>query len=70
VSHGTYNPAATCAAPCYTADFVAAVFGAGATGMVTTYRLEYTAGAQGLTNHTWKNASADRGGDHGDISDN
>ena len=68
VSGGTYNPNATCPAVCTTAGFVTAVFGPTATYNVPTYRFEYTAGGQGLASHTWKNASADRGGDQGDIS--
>jgi hypothetical protein len=64
VSNGTYNPNATCAAPCYTASFVAAVYGPGATYDVPTFNLHYSAGNHG----EWKNASADRGGNHGDIT--
>jgi len=64
VTGGTYNPNATCAAPCYTAVFVAAVYGPTATYSVSTYLLHYSAGNNG----EWKNASADRGGDHGDIT--
>jgi len=64
VSGGTYDPDATCAAPCYTADFVNAFFGPTATYSVSTYLLHYNA----KTNGDWKNASADRGGNRGDIT--
>lgn len=35
---------------------------------VTTFFFHYSAGDQGLLFHEWKNASADRGGDDGDIA--
>jgi hypothetical protein len=34
---------------------------------VTTFAFHYSAGNQGLVQHSWKNASADRGGNRGDI---
>jgi hypothetical protein len=34
---------------------------------VTTFFFHYSAGDQALVEHEWKNASADRGGNHGDI---
>ena len=34
---------------------------------VTTFFTHYSAGDQGLAEHEWKNASEDRGGNHGDI---
>jgi hypothetical protein len=34
---------------------------------VTTFAFNYAAGDQGLVEHTWKNASEDRGGNRGDI---
>jgi hypothetical protein len=34
---------------------------------VTTFAFHYSAGNQQLVEHEWKNASADRGGNHGDI---
>lgn len=43
-------------APCYPA-----------TCTVTTFFSHYAAGDQGLVEHEWKNASDDRGGNHGDI---
>jgi hypothetical protein len=38
-----------------------------ATCMVTTFAFHYAAGDQGLVRHSWLNASADRGGNRGDI---
>ena len=38
-----------------------------ATCTVTTFFNHYAAGDQGLVEHEWKNASDDRGGNHGDI---
>ena len=34
---------------------------------VTTFAFHFAAGNQGLVEHEWKNASDDRGGNHGDI---
>lgn len=34
---------------------------------VTTFLFHFSAGSQGLVEHEWKNASEDRGGNHGDI---
>jgi hypothetical protein len=70
VSNGVYNPDGCEVGNCATstATFVASVFGSEATYVVTTFRLEYTAGGQGLSWHTWKNASDDRGGNNGDIA--
>ena len=64
VTGGTFNPNATCPAVCTTAGFVAAVFGATATYVVPTFDFHYSAGRNGQ----WKNASANRGGNHGDIT--
>jgi hypothetical protein len=36
---------------------------------VSTFFDHYSAGDQGLAVHEWKNASCDRGGNHGDIAD-
>ena len=66
VTNGTYNPAATCPAICTTTGFVASVFGSTATYDVPTFIFHYSAGNNG----EWKNASADRGGNHGDITGN
>jgi hypothetical protein len=43
--------------PCYAAGLCS----------VTTFFFHYSAGDQMLIEHEWKNASADRGGNHGDI---
>jgi hypothetical protein len=64
VSGGSYNSSATCEPACHTAEFVAAFFGAGATYEVTSYDLHYKAKKHGV----WKNASADKGGNSGDIT--
>jgi len=64
VSNGTYNAGATCSTLCYTSEFVADFFGAGATYEVTSFDLKYSAKKHG----TWKNASADKGGNSGDIT--
>ena len=55
--------------PCTTAGFVNSHFNCiyGATCTVTTFFFHYSAGDQVLVEHEWKNASADRGGNHGDI---
>jgi hypothetical protein len=65
VSNGTFNPSASCATGCdTTAGFVATVYGSTATYSTPTYLFHYNANNNG----DWKNASADRGGDHGDIT--
>ena len=64
VSNGTYNGSATCALPCTTAEFVADFFGAGASYEVPSWNLHYKAKKHGV----WKNASADKGGNSGDIT--
>ena len=54
-------------ADCTTAGFIETHFtGASSVG---TYFFHYAAGGQGLIYHEWKNASDDRGGNHGDIAD-
>jgi hypothetical protein len=45
--------------PCY--------FAGTGTCPVTTFAFHFAAGDQGLVEHEWKNASDDRGGNHGDI---
>jgi len=70
VTGGTYNPDATCdASSCgTTADFVATVYGAAATYEVTSFGFNYHANGPGLSMREWRNASADQGGNAGDIS--
>lgn len=55
---------------CTTATFINTHFAScyPATCTVTTFFFDYAAGDQGLTFHDWKNASADRGGNSGDIA--
>ena len=63
------NPSST---DCTTADVHQQHFGrcySLGTCTVTTFFDHYSAGDQGLAYHEWKNASCDRGGNHGDISD-
>ena len=66
VSGGTFDPNAVCTvATCgTTAGFIVTVFGPAATYDVPTFNFHYSAGSNG----EWKNASADRGGNHGDIT--
>jgi hypothetical protein len=55
---------------CTTATFINTHFSPAcypATCPVTTFAFHYSAGDQDLVEHTWKNASADRGGNRGDI---
>jgi hypothetical protein len=58
-------------ANCTTATFINTHFAPcyPVTCTVTTFFDHYSAGDQGLAYHEWKNASCDRGGNHGDISD-
>lgn len=55
---------------CTTTTFINTHFGAcyPVTCMVTTFFDHYSAGDQSLAEHEWKNASCDRGGNHGDIA--
>ena len=66
VTDGSFDPNAVCTvATCgTTTGFIATVFGPGATYAVPTFNFHYSAGRNG----EWKNASADRGGNHGDIT--
>jgi hypothetical protein len=61
------NPSNT---DCTTATFIETHFGCiyQVTCSVTTYFDHYAAGDQMLLYHQWKNASADRGGDDGDVA--
>ena len=60
VSGGTFNSNATCAAACFTADFITAFFGGGATFSCNTdsrdckFNYNYTAPAQTLRFHHWQ----------------
>ena len=53
------------AAPCTTSGFIGSHFAT--PGSTTTFFSHYSAGDQNLLEHEWKNASPDRGGNHGDI---
>jgi hypothetical protein len=64
VSGGTFDRNATCPSGCTTAGFITAVFGSSATYDIPTFLFHYSTGHNG----EWKNASADRGGNHGDIT--
>lgn len=66
VTGGAYNAAAVCtAANCgTTAGFIATVFGPAATSNVTTFIFRYVTHCNGK----WVNASADKGGNRGDIT--
>ena len=52
---------------CTTTGFITSHFAGGFT--IGTFFFHYAAGDQGLIEHEWKNASPDRGGNHGDIAD-
>ena len=69
VSGGTFDPTATCdPASCgTTAGFVATVYGAAATSNVTSFGFTYHGNGPDLIQREWRNASADRGGNGGDI---
>jgi len=65
-----YSPTtASCVYPCFsTNDFLITVFPTGYLRDDTAYFFHYIASNQStLTYHEWKNASCNRGGDHGDI---
>jgi len=63
---GRFDPNARCTPESCgtTAGFVETIFGPGATFEIPTFDFGYEAGPNGH----WRNASADRGGNHGDIT--
>jgi hypothetical protein len=69
VTAGSYNPNAQCTeSTCgNTAAFVNTVYGSAATSNVTTFDLTYHGNGPGLIQRAWTNASADQGGNSGDI---
>lgn len=69
VSGGTFNPNAACGeSTCSTTSgFVATVYGATATWNVTSFGFTYHANGPDLIQREWHNASADQGGNGGDI---
>lgn len=69
VTGGIYNPDATCADPCTGGSYVAAFFGPTAVWAGSTFDFDYHAnGAGKLLFSRWQNASADQGGNQGDIA--
>jgi hypothetical protein len=68
VTGGTLNPDATCPEVCTTATFVAAAFGPTATYTVDSFQFRYHSHDSSLCEHIWRNASADLGGNDGDIA--
>lgn len=69
VSGGVFDPSATCdQASCgTTVDFVTTVYGAAATYNVPSFGFTYHANGPDLIQREWHNASADQGGNGGDI---
>jgi hypothetical protein len=66
VAGGVFNPDAVCTEESCgtTAGFIATVFGPTAVFAITSFHLQYHVPHHG----NWRNASADRGGNHGDIT--
>jgi hypothetical protein len=68
ITGGVFNPNATCDTGCdTTANFVATVYGATATYDIPSFGFTYHANGPGLIQREWHNASADQGGNSGDI---
>jgi len=68
VSNGHFDPSATCESGCdTTADFVATVYGPAATYDIPSFGFTYHANGPDLVQREWHNASADQGGNFGDI---
>jgi hypothetical protein len=69
VTGGTFNPSASCnPTSCgTTTDFIATVYGVTETPKVTSFGFTYHANGPGLIQREWHNASADQGGNSGDI---
>jgi hypothetical protein len=77
ISNGTFNPNGACDKTvntypgwqqCDTAGWVKGFFGPSATFTVDTFKFNYSASGQGLSNNSWQNADATNGGNIGDIS--
>ena len=70
VHNGVFNPNGTCPTVCTTSGFIGAVYGPAAQASylanpdIPTFLFHYNANNHG----DWKNASTDRGGNHGDIT--
>ncbi len=70
VTGGTFDAAGGCPAPCNGTKFLSIHFGPAAAWDVSTFRFTYHADDEvGLHFLHWRNASADRGGNQGDIAD-
>lgn len=67
VTGGTFNPDATCTQPCNGDNFVSSHFGPTAVWNANSFRFKYEAHGNGLISRRWQNASADEGGNEGDI---
>jgi hypothetical protein len=68
VSNGVFHPSATCDSGCETtAGFVATVYGTAATYDIPGFGFTYHANGPDLLQREWHNASADQGGNSGDI---
>jgi hypothetical protein len=69
VTSATYTPEdASCAPPCATTtQFLDSVFGPVYTRDDYAFFFHYVSNDQSLVYHEWKNASCNRGGNHGDI---
>ncbi|HMI99310.1 MAG TPA: hypothetical protein VK488_05710 [Gaiellaceae bacterium] len=70
ITSATYTPeSASCAYPCdTTTQFLVSVFGAGAASRDDyAFFFHYVSNDHSLVYHEWKNASCNRGGNHGDI---
>jgi hypothetical protein len=68
VSNGTFNAGASCESGCdTTAGFVATVYGPAATFDIPSFGFTYHANGPDLIQREWRNASADQGGNGGDI---
>lgn len=69
ITGGTFNPDAICnQTTCDTTKkFVATVYGAAATYDTPVFKFTYHARGEDLLQRMWHNASADRGGNFGDI---
>jgi hypothetical protein len=71
VSGGTFNPEGCDTTPTScntTAGFIAAVFGPTAVYNISSFSFHYTAHGEDLAFRHWVNASADLGGNRGDIA--
>ncbi len=68
VTGGTFDRNATCGTPCNGGKFLTAFFGPTAVWNVNTFKFNYHAEAAHIAFRNWQNASADQGGNQGDIA--